>query len=130
MSQTTATEWAIVECLSVHPQPIRDLLGAHPKATVYARLRGLQAKGLVAKRGSRYLLTTAGLQAKARRDGDRALDGLNGVYAPLCQVPSPQHRALIEPPIGAPVLRQLTDPEEHHAGFLLVGPPMTCETEG
>jgi hypothetical protein len=130
MSPTTATDWALLEFLAAHPQPIRDLLGAHPKATVYARLRALQAKGLVAKRGSQYLLTTAGLQAKSQHASVPALDGLDSVYAPLRKVPSPQHRALIELAIGALVLRQLTDQEEHHAGFLLVGPPMTWKTEG
>lgn len=126
----TTTDWTILEFLSLQPQPIRDLLGAYPKATVYARLRALQVKGLVAKRGREYLLTTAGLQAKAQREGAAVLDGLTGVYGPLREVPSPQHRALVELAISALVLRQLTDQEEHHAGFLLVGPPMTWKSAG
>ena len=130
MNPMTTTDWAILEFLSVQPQPIRDLLGAYPKATVYARLRALQAKGLVAKRGREYLLTTAGLQVKTQREGATVLDGLTGVYSPLREVPSPQHRALVELAIGALVLRQLTDQEEHHAGFLLVGPPMTWKSAG
>src|SRR6266851_2724991 len=130
MNPMTTTDWAILEFLSVQPQPIRDLVGAYPKATVYARLRALQAKGLAAKRGREYLLTTAGLQAKAQREGTPVLDGLTGVYGPLREVPSPQHRALVELAIGALVLRQLTDQEEHHAGFLLVGPPMTWKSAG
>lgn len=128
MNPVTTTDWAILEFLSLQPQPIRDLLGAYPKATVYARLRALQIKGLVAKRGREYLLTTAGLQAKAQREGATALDGLTGVYGPLREVPSPQHRALVELAISALVLRQLTDQEEHHAGFLLAGPPMTWKS--
>lgn len=130
MSPTTTTDWGILEFLSAHPQPIRDLLGTYPKATVYARLRALQAKGLVAKRGREYLLTTAGLQAKAQRESAPALEGLNGVYAPLRVVPSPQHRAQVELAISALVLRQLTDQEEHHAGFLLLGPPLTWKSAG
>ena len=126
----TTTDWAILEFLSLRPQPIRDLVGGYPKATLYARLRALQVKGLVAKRGREYLLTTAGLQAKAEREGAAVLDGLTGVYGPLRDVPSPQHRALVELAISALVLRQLTDQEEHHAGFLLVGPPMTWKSAG
>jgi hypothetical protein len=124
----TATDWAVIEFLSAAPQLIRELLGMHPKATVYARLRALQAKGFVAKKGSRYLLTSAGLQIRVQREGAAALDGLSKVYPALGQTPSPQHRAVIELAISALVVRQLTDQEEHHAGFLLVGPPMTGKT--
>jgi hypothetical protein len=130
MNPMTTTDRAILEFLSAEPQPIRILLDAYPKATVYARLRALQSSGLVAKRGREYLLTTPGLQAKAQREGAAALDGLTGVYGPLREVPSPQHRALVELAISALVLRQLTDQEEHHAGFLLVGPPMTWKSAG
>ena len=128
MNATTTTAWAILEFLSAHPQPIRTLVDLYPKATIYARLRALQAAGLVAKRGRQYLLTTAGLQAKAAHDGGHAFDGLAEAYPPLREVPSPQHRALVELEIGALVLRQLTDQEEHHAGFLLVGPSLTWKT--
>ncbi len=128
MNATTTTERAILAFLSAHPQPIRTLVDRYPKATIYARLRALQAGGLVAKRGRQYLLTTAGLQAKAAHEGGHAFDGLVEAYPPLREVPSPQHRALIELEIGALVLRQLTDQEEHHAGFLLVGPSLTWKT--
>jgi hypothetical protein len=130
MSPMTTTDWAILEFLSAHPQPIRDVLAEYPKATVYARLRSLKAKGFVAKRGTRYLLTAAGLQAKAQHQGALVLEGLSDIYPPLRQTPSPQHRAVIELAIGALVVRRLTDQEEHHPGFLLVGPPMTWKTAG
>lgn len=128
MNATTTTAWAILAFLSAHPQPIRTLVDLYPKATIYARLRALQAAGFVAKRGRQYLLTTAGLQAKAAHEGGHAFDGLVEAYPPLREVPSPQHRALGELAIGALVLRQLTDQEEHHAGVLLVGPSLTWKT--
>jgi len=128
MNATTTTDGAILAFLSAHPQPIRTLVDRYPKATIYSRLRALQAGGLVAKRGRQYLLTTAGLQAKAAREGGQAFDGLVEAYPPLRELPSPQHRALAELEIGALVLRQLTDQEEHHAGFLLVGPSLTWKS--
>ncbi len=128
MNPTTTTDWAILAFLSAHPQPIRSLVDRYPKATIYARLRALLAGGLVAKRGRQYLLTTAGLEAKAAHEGGQAFDGLMEAYPPLREVPSPQHRALAELEIGALVLRQLTDQEEHHAGFLLVGPSLTWKS--
>ena len=128
MNATTTTDGAILEFLSAHPQPIRPLVDRYPKATIYARLRALRADGLVAKRGRQYLVTTAGLQAKAVHEGGQAFDGLMEAYPPLREVPSPQHRALAELEIGALVLRQLTDQEEHHAGFLLVGPSLTWKS--
>ena len=128
MTILTATDWAILEFLSADPQPVRDLLDGYPKATVYARLRVLQMKGLVAKRRSQYLLTTAGLQVQAERAGAAPLDGLGTVYPPLREAPSPQHRAMVELAIGAVVVRQQTDQAEHHAGFLFVGPPLTWKS--
>jgi hypothetical protein len=128
MTSLTPADRAVIEFLSSSPRPIRELLRAYPKATIYARLRALQGAGLVAKRGSQYLLTTAGLQVKAAHDGGRPFDGLVEAYPPLREVPSPQHRALAELEIGALVLRQLTDQEEHHAGFLLVGPSLTWKS--
>jgi len=124
----TPTDVAVLEFLSAQPQPIRELLGMYPKATVYARLRALQATGLVAKKGSQYWLTSAGLQVKAEREGAPVLDGLAQVYPPLREAPSAHHRATVELAISALVVRQHTDQAEHHASFLLVGPPMTGKT--
>src|SRR5258708_22464801 len=128
MTPTTTTDWAILAFLSAHPQPIRSLVDRYPKATIYARLRALLAGGLVAKRGRQYLLTTAGLEAKAAHEGGQAFDGLMEAYPPLREVPSPQHRALAALEIAALVLRQLPDPEEHHAGFLLAGSSLSLES--
>ncbi len=128
MNAMTTTDRAILEFLSAHPTPIRSLVDTYPKATIYARLRTLLAGGLVAKRGRQYLLTTAGLQVKAEHDEGHAFDGMTEAYPPLREVPSPHYCALLELEIGALVVRQLTDQEEHHAGFVLVGPSLTWKT--
>jgi hypothetical protein len=121
----TTTDVAILEYLSDDPRSIRELVGTCPKATLYARLHVLQTKGLVAKRGSTYFLTTAGLQRKAERQGGAHLQGLNDIYPALRHAPSPQHRAVLELGLAALVRRQHGEQEEHHAGFCLLGPPLT-----
>ena len=124
----TATDWAVLDFLTITPQPIRALLARYPKGTVYRRLTALVARGAVAKRGTAYLLTAAGLQLKAEHAGAALMHGLNVVYAPLRQAPSPQHRALLELALAALVRRKHGDQEEHHAGFLLLGPPLTWKS--
>jgi hypothetical protein len=53
---------------------------------------------------------------------------MSGVYPALEQVPSPQHRALLELMLAAVVTRQYTDQPEHHAGFLLLGPTLAWKS--
>jgi hypothetical protein len=124
----TDADRAILVFLTASPQPIRDLLAVHPKGTVYRRLEALLARGMVAKRGTAYWLTTAGLQLKAEHAGAVLMNGLNDVYPSLRQAPSPQHRALLELGLAALVRRQHAGQEEHHAGFLLLGPPLTWKS--
>jgi len=124
----TPTDRAILAFLTATPQPIRELLAAHPKGTVYRRLAALLGHGMVAKRGPAYWLTTAGLQLKAEHAGAVLMNGLNDVYPPLRQAPSPQHRALLELGLAALVRRQHTGQAEHHAGSLLLGPPLTWKS--
>ncbi len=124
----TPTDWAILEFLSEDAKPIRSLLAKYPKATTYHRLRVLQRRGLVAKHGSTYALTSAGQRLKADRDVEISAEGLTRVYSPLGDVPTPQHRAMLELALAALVLRQHTDQEERHAGFLFLGPTLTWKT--
>jgi hypothetical protein len=124
----TRTDRAILAFLTSTPQPIRELLAAHPKGTVYRRLAALLGRGIVARRGTAYWLTTAGLQLKAEHAGAVLMNGLNDFYPPLRQAPSPQHRALLELGLAAVVRRQHAGQEEHHAGFLLLGPPLTWKS--
>jgi hypothetical protein len=124
----TGTDRAIIAFLTATPQPIRALLAAHPKGTVYRRLAALLGRGMAAKRGTAYLLTTAGLQLKAEHAGAALMNGLNDVYPPLRQAPSPQHRALLELALAALVRRQHAHAEDRHAGFFLLGPPLTWKS--
>jgi len=128
MRSMTATDWAILEFLSEGRQPIRPFLARCPKATTYHRLRVLQAHGLVAKHGMSYALTSAGQRVRAEREAEIFADGLTRAYHPLRDVPTPQHRAMLELALAALVLRQHTDQEEHHAGFLFLGPTLTWKT--
>mgnify|MGYP001609212729 CR=1 FL=1 len=128
MQSLTATDWAILEFLSRDPSPVGPLLASHPKATVYKRLAALRDQGLVAKRGRGYLLTSAGAQVKAEREAEGVAGGLTDVYPPLREVPTPPHRAMLELAFAAAVHRQHADQDEHHAGFLLLGPTMAWKT--
>jgi hypothetical protein len=122
------TDGAILDFLAATPRPIRELLVSHPRGTVYRRLSALVVRGAVTKRGTMYVLTAAGLQLKAELAGAALLHGLNDVYAPIRQAPSPQHRALLELAVAGLVRRRHGDQEEHHAGFLLLGPPLTWKS--
>src|SRR5260370_39989423 len=128
MRPLTATDWAILEFLSREPSPIGPLLASSPKASVYKRLAALRNLGLVAKRGRGYLLTSAGEQVKAEREAEGLVGGLTDVYPPLREVPTPLYRAMLELAFAAGVHRQHADPDQHHAGFLLLGPTMAWKT--
>ncbi len=128
MRSLTSTDWLLLEFLSVEPKPIRDLLRTLPRGTVYRRLAGLLSRGLVVKHGTAYALTSAGQRFKAEHVRHAAWDGLTGAYPPLDQVPTAYHRALLELALAALALRQHTDQEERHAGFLLVGPTLTWKS--
>jgi len=119
---------AILEFLGPEPRPVRDLLGTLPKGTLYRRLATLRARGLVVKHGTQYALTSVGQEAKTQGEAAALSDGFAEVYPPLTLLPSPQHRALAELVLAALVVRQLTDQEERHAGFVLIGPTLTGKT--
>jgi len=124
----TPVDRAILSFLTREPRPIRDLLAQYPKATLYRRLRALRSRGLIAKHGARYALTSAGEQAKASAEGPAFANSLGAVYPPLGEIPTPQHRAMVELSLAALVLRQHTDQEDRHAGFLFLGPTLTWKT--
>src|SRR5712692_7165465 len=128
MRSLTATDWAILEFLSREPSPVGPLVASHPKATIYKRLVALRDQGLVAKRGRGYLLTSAGEQVKGEREAEGLVGGLTSVYPALSEVPTPHHRAVLELAFAAIVYRQHADQDEHHAGFLLLGPTMAWKT--
>ncbi len=128
MRQLTLLDFTILTFLSETPRPVRELVEAQPRGSVYRRLKRLQIDGYVIKRGDGYALTPAGQQVKAEREEAACLGGLATVYAPLALVPSPWHRALLELALAALVVRQLTTQEERHPTFLLLGPTLAWKT--
>ncbi|MBI4543295.1 MAG: hypothetical protein HY705_09705 [Gemmatimonadetes bacterium] len=128
MRSLNSTDWAILEFLTREPRPIAPLLATLSKGTVYRRLGVLRAAGLAAKRGAHYSLTSAGERAKAERDAESLTDGLATIYPPLSTVPTPQHRAVVELALAASVHRRHGDADDHHAGFVLLGPTMAWKT--
>jgi hypothetical protein len=128
MRELTPLDFTILNFLSETPRPVRELVEAQSRGSVYRRLKRLQADGWVIKRRHGYALTAAGEQVKAERDEAACLGGLGIVYAPLTLVPSPCHRALLELALAALVVRQLTPQEERHPSFLLLGPTMAWKT--
>ena len=128
MRELTPLDVTILAFLSESPRPVRELVEAQPRGSVYRRLKRLQGEGWVIKRRHGYALTAAGQQVKADREEAACLGGLGTVYAPLALVPSPCHRALLELALAALVVRQLTPQEERHPSFLLLGPTLAWKT--
>jgi hypothetical protein len=128
MCELTPLDFTILNFLSETPRPIRELVEAQPRGSVYRRLKRLQAEGWVIKRRHGYALTAAGQQVKAEREAAACLGGLGTVYAPLTLVPSPCLRAVLELALASLVVRQLTPQEERHPSFLLLGPTMAWKT--
>jgi len=128
MRALTPLDFTILNFLSETPRPVRELVEAQPRGSVYRRLKRLQADGWVIKRRHGYALTAAGQQVQAEREEAACLGGLGTLYAPLTLVPSPYHRAVLELALAALVVRQLTAQEERHPSFLLLGPTMAWKT--
>jgi hypothetical protein len=128
MRELTPLDFTILTFLSEAPRPVRELVEAQPRGSVYRRLKRLQADGWVIKRRGAYALTAAGQQAKAERDEAACLGGLATIYAPLALVPSPCLRALLGLALAALVVRQRTTQEERHPTFLLAGPTLAWKT--
>ena len=128
MRELTPLDFTILNFLSETSRPVRELVAAQPRGSVYRRLKRLQADGWVIKGRHGYALTAAGQQVKAEREAAACLGGLGTVYTPLTLVPSPCLRAVLELALASLVVRQLTPQEERHPSFLLLGPAMAWKT--
>jgi hypothetical protein len=120
----TALDGEILELLSAGPRPVAALIGKHPRATVYRRVAILRDDGFIARSRRGYILTSVGERAVAEREAQVFTDGLRAVYPPLREMPTHEHAALFELMIAAIALRQHTEQEDRHAGFLIVGPTL------
>ena len=128
MRGLTPLDFTILHFLRETPRPVRELVEAQPRGSVYRRLKRLQSDGWVIKRRHGYALTAAGQQVQAEQEEAACLGGLGTAYTPLTLVPSPCHRALLELALAALVVRKLTEQEERHPSFLLMGPTMAWKT--
>ena len=96
MRSLSAVDWTVLEYLSTEPTPVAPLVGPLPRGSLYRHLGHLRAAGLVVKSGRRYALTPTGLALRAEREHGHAWEAMSRIYPALEQVPSPQHRALLE----------------------------------
>jgi hypothetical protein len=128
MRSLSPADWTILEYLSAEPQPVAGLVGPLPRGSLYRHLSHLRAVGLVVKSGRGYALTSTGLAQRADRAQGQAWEAMSQIYPSLREVPTPQHRALLELMLAAVVIRQYTDQAEHHAGFLLLGPTLAWKS--
>lgn len=128
MRSLSPVDWTVLEYLSTEPRSVATLIGPLPRGSLYRHLGHLRAAGLVVKAGRGYALTSTGLARRADREQGQAWEAMSRVYPPLGEVPTPQHRALLELLLAAIVVRRYTDQAEHHAGFLLVGPTLAWKS--
>src|SRR5947207_15216374 len=102
----------ILQLLAAGPRAVAALIGQHPRATVYRRVKQLCAEGVIARSPHGYSLTSVGERLVVERDAQVFMDGLRTVFTPLCEVPTPQHEALVELILAAVVLRQHTEQDD------------------
>jgi DNA-binding PadR family transcriptional regulator len=76
MRELIPLDFTILNFLSETPRPVRELVAAQPRGSVYRRLKRLQADGWVIKGRQGYALTAAGQQVKAEREAAACLGGL------------------------------------------------------
>ncbi len=107
---------------------MHDLLKHVARGSLYRHVGSLLNAGLLAKRGRAYRTTEQG----KRRLGELAsnIDWAiwNDIYQPMRDVPTPQHRAVIELAAAAVVARQAVSQDDHHPSFLLMGPTLVWKT--
>jgi hypothetical protein len=107
---------------------LHDLLRHLPRGTVYRHIANLLAVGLLAKRGCTYRTTEQGKRRLAELASHTDWNIWDRIYSPMQYVPSPQHRAVVELATAAVVARQAVGQEDHHPGFLVIGPTLAWKT--
>jgi hypothetical protein len=107
---------------------LHALLQHVSRGTLYRHVVKLVAAGLLAKRGRTYGTTEEGKRRLAELASNFDWDIWNRIYPPMHYVPTPQHRAEIELVTAAVVARQADGQEDHHPGFLLMGPTLAWKT--
>lgn len=123
---------SIDQAILIHCQRDRavlnDLLRSIPRGTLYRHVAKLLAEGALSKEGRTYRTTEHGKRCLANVTGRIDWNIWDGIYPPMQYVPTPQHRAVIELTTSAVVARQAAGQEDHHPGFVLMGPTLAWKT--
>jgi hypothetical protein len=107
---------------------LSQLLASFPRGTVYRHADKLLDSGLLAKQGPIYSTTEQGKCWLANLDRHVDWDVWDDIYPPIRYVPTRQHRAMFELTTAGVAARQARVRDDHHAGFLFMGPTLAWKT--
>lgn len=106
--------------------PLINSLAA--RTTLYRTISDLIAKGWLESNGKdRYRTTSAGVAQLMMLRGE-VPEGLVSFYYPLAEVPTPQHRAIIELTIAAIIARKFEIRPDRHPALILAGKTLKWKT--
>jgi hypothetical protein len=108
--------------------PLQELLTHVPRGTLYRHTGNLQAAGLLTKRGRAYCTTEQGNRRLADLLSHVDWNLWDRLYSPMQYVPTAQHRAMLELMTAAVVARRADRQDDHHPGFVLMGPTLAWKT--
>src|SRR5215831_9621851 len=103
---------------------LNQLLVYIPRGTLYRHVEKLLAAGLLVKKGPIYSTTEQGNCQLAELSGQVDWNIWDEIYPPIRHVPTLQHRAMFELINAAIAARQARVRDDHHAGFVFMGPPL------
>jgi hypothetical protein len=107
---------------------MHDLLKHVARGSLYRHVGSLLNAGLLAKRGRAYRTTEQGKRRVDELASTMDWNIWDRIYLPMQHVPTPPHRAVIELATAAVVARQADSQEDHHPGFLVMGPSLVWKT--
>ncbi len=107
---------------------LQDLLKHVPQGTLYRHVSKLLTAGFLAKRGRTYSTTEQGKRQLVEWTSRFDWNIWDGIYPPMRNVPTSQHRAVIELTTAAVAARQVVSQEDHHPGFVLMGPSLAWKS--
>jgi hypothetical protein len=119
----------ILEHCSGEFKTISPLIGeAAPKTTLYRCKDELLNEALLESDGrDRYRTTAEGMLKLAALKGESPR-GLTAFYSALAEVPTPQHKAIIELATAAIIARKFNLRSDRHPTIVIVGPTLSWKT--
>jgi len=128
-SQNTMRAIAVLEYCQAGFKSITALIDTvAPRSSLYRFVALLLRDGLLESNGrEEYRTTAAGLALLAKTKGG-APEGLVHFYPPLAQVPTAQHRAVIELVIAAMIARKFELRVDRHPSLILSGGTLKWKT--